>query len=562
MKFTIDLTEERKVKVYEDLARGSDPRGSFFLLVAVSTIIASLGLVMNSTAVVIGAMLVAPLMTPILGLALALVRGDAPLIGVAMRSETFGVGVSILVAALLGLALPSHFDATPEMLSRTSPNLLDLLVAVFAGLAGAYALVDEKLSPVLPGVAISTAIVPPLANSGLSLALGAYAGAWGSFLLFFTNFLSILLVASLVFSLAGMGERLHLRAGVTIARRFGVAAVGFVVVAVLLSGELLKMFDANRLEKQLSLALQDELADQRISDIDNLLIERQENGILVLAHVNGPAIIEPSTVKKIQTNLEDVVLEPVELFVRTNVTHDVSASGSIHQAVAESLDGFFVPAKSLDPRIAVLQTAEQILREHLEQKIGMHLENLEVYPTGEVLTLVAEISGARELGEQEILIIENQIGSAIPELPLQLIVRHETSRLRDKFGNVRVEFSQPVYSAETIEIEARVRDFLTSWTGTKGFRVHASSMTRLDDAYHFLIELKGPSLFSDNDYAQLKGDLKEVFDFPLEIYVRSELETVLGPEGKVSLPDLLDDYRRRNRDAYREETRRLIEEAR
>jgi len=562
MKFTIDLTEERKVKVYEELARGSDPRSSFFLLVAVSTIIASLGLVMNSTAVVIGAMLVAPLMTPILGLALALVRGDAPLIGVAMRSEVFGVGVSILVAALFGLALPSHFDATPEMLSRTSPNLLDLLVAVFAGLAGAYALVDEKLSPVLPGVAISTAIVPPLANSGLSLALGAYAGAWGSFLLFFTNFLSILLVASLVFSLAGMGERLQLHAGVTIARRFGVAATGFVVVAVLLSGELVKMFDATRLQKQLSQALQQELADQRVSEIDDLVIERKKDGILVLARINAPAIIEPSTVKKIQTNLEGVVLEPVELFVRTNVTHDVSASGSIHQAVAESLDGFFVPTKSLDPRITVLQTAEQILRENLEQKIGLHLENLEVYPTGEVLTLVAEISGARDLGAKEILAIENQIGNTLPEIPLSLIVRHESSRLKDKFGNVRVEFAHPVYSPEIIEIEARVGDYLKSWIAEKRFRLYASSMTRLDDAYHFLIELKGPTLFSNTDYAQLTSDLDDEFEFPVEIYVRSELETVLGPGGEVSFPDLLDDYRRRNRDAYREDTRRLIEEAR
>jgi uncharacterized membrane protein len=79
---------------------------------------------------------------------------------------------------------PLPLQVTPERLSRTEPNLMDLLVAVLAGVAGTYALIGARLSPALPGVAIATAIVPPLANSGLCLAMGAYQGAWGSFLLF------------------------------------------------------------------------------------------------------------------------------------------------------------------------------------------------------------------------------------------------------------------------------------------------------------------------------------------------------------------------------------------
>jgi len=196
MKVSFQLSEERKLQVYDDLLHGSDPRKSFFVLVTVSTLIAALGLVMNNVAVIIGAMLVAPLMTPIMGLSLALVRGDTKLLGTAGRSEVLGVALSIFAGALLGLGLPSYFEPTPEMLNRTHPNLFDLLVAVLAGLAGAYALADEKISPVLPGVAISTAIVPPLANCGMAISLGAYQGARGSFLLFFTNFLSILLEPS------------------------------------------------------------------------------------------------------------------------------------------------------------------------------------------------------------------------------------------------------------------------------------------------------------------------------------------------------------------------------
>ena len=97
------------------------------------------------------------------------------------------------------------------MLLRVRPTLLDLFVAVLAGFAGAYAMIDEKVSPALPGVAIAVAIIPPLSNTGICLSLGYYSGAFGSFMLFFANFLSILLVASATFIAAGMSPQLVLK---------------------------------------------------------------------------------------------------------------------------------------------------------------------------------------------------------------------------------------------------------------------------------------------------------------------------------------------------------------
>ena len=122
----IDITDERKHKICDDLRSGSDPRPAFFLLVALSTMIAAFGLVMNSIAVVIGAMLVAPLMTPILGLSLGMIRGDAVMIGLAFRSELLGVLVSIMAGVLLGSMLPGSFEPTSEMFARTKPSLFDL----------------------------------------------------------------------------------------------------------------------------------------------------------------------------------------------------------------------------------------------------------------------------------------------------------------------------------------------------------------------------------------------------------------------------------------------------
>jgi uncharacterized hydrophobic protein (TIGR00271 family) len=154
--------------VIDEINYGSEPAVRFYALVATSTLIAAFGLIANSVAVIIGAMVVAPLMTPIFGMALALVRGDTKLLGRAFQAEVLGVILAVGVSTIFG-SLPLALEATPEMLARTQPNLLDLLVAMLAGFAGSYAMIEERLSPALPGVAIAVAVVPPLANAGLCL---------------------------------------------------------------------------------------------------------------------------------------------------------------------------------------------------------------------------------------------------------------------------------------------------------------------------------------------------------------------------------------------------------
>ena len=194
----IKTSPERREFVVKEVSSGSEPGIRFYLLLTTSALIAAFGLIANSTAVIIGAMLVSPLMTPIIGSSLGLVIGDGRLFANSLRSVVVGTVLAILFSSLLGF-LPLALEATPEMLLRVRPTLLDLLVAVLAGFAGAYAMIDEKVSPALPGVAIAVAIVPPLSNTGICLSLGYYSGAFGSFMLFFANFLSILLVASATF---------------------------------------------------------------------------------------------------------------------------------------------------------------------------------------------------------------------------------------------------------------------------------------------------------------------------------------------------------------------------
>ncbi|MGE5276346.1 MAG: DUF389 domain-containing protein [Acidobacteriota bacterium] len=163
-----------------------------------SAVIASVGLNTNSVAVVIGAMLISPQMGPIVGLGYGLAVRDRP---TARRSAVYvgvSVGLPLLVSTVYFFASPLQ-DATAEILARTKPNLLDLLVALAAAIAGVIALTNEKISAALPGVAIAIAIMPPLCAAGYGLATGQWAIAMGAFYLFAVNAMAIVLCAYVLF---------------------------------------------------------------------------------------------------------------------------------------------------------------------------------------------------------------------------------------------------------------------------------------------------------------------------------------------------------------------------
>jgi len=202
------LTRERRAEVLEQLERASSPSFDFFLLVILSCCIATLGLITNSAAVIIGAMLVAPLMSPILGLSLASVAGRRSMFERAVvaliEGALLAVGLSALLGALVYLVpfgLPTELPA--EILARTHPSPFDLGIALAGGAAAAYALAQPHLSATLPGVAIATALMPPLCTLGLGLALRRPDVWGGALLLFLTNFAAISFAGIVVFVLLG-----------------------------------------------------------------------------------------------------------------------------------------------------------------------------------------------------------------------------------------------------------------------------------------------------------------------------------------------------------------------
>ena len=186
---------------------------SFVAMMLLSTIIATLGVLQDSTAVVIGAMLIAPLMTPILGVAAAIVGGwPLRLVRSTVLVLAAAIG-AIFVAWLLTTWLPGFTDLTTnsQIDTRTSPTMVDLLIALAAGAAGAYATVDKRVSASITGVAIAVALVPPLSVVGVTLQQQRWEDAWGATLLFLTNAIGIILVAAIVFVLMGFVSLARLR---------------------------------------------------------------------------------------------------------------------------------------------------------------------------------------------------------------------------------------------------------------------------------------------------------------------------------------------------------------
>ena len=180
----------------------------FVILLVLASAIASFGLLGDSVAAVIGAMIVAPLMLPIMGLAFSISLGDRPRILNSLLVSLAGIAIAVVVGFLLTLPVAGllHPQTIPQVMVRTAPHLLDLMAALATGVAGAFALARRDVSDTLPGVAIAVSLVPPLANVGILLAFGEPTLASGSLLLFITNYIAILLTGAAVFALMGFRQ--------------------------------------------------------------------------------------------------------------------------------------------------------------------------------------------------------------------------------------------------------------------------------------------------------------------------------------------------------------------
>lgn len=178
--------EEEQKKVLENIKSNISFRGSNLWILACAIVIASVGLNVNSTAVIIGAMLISPLMSPIVGAGFALAIYDFELLKKSGKNLLIATIVSLVVASIYFFISPFK-ETQSELLARTSPNIYDVLIAFFGGLVGVIALTRVEKGNPIPGVAIATALMPPLCTAGYGLAIGNFSYFFGAFYLYSIN---------------------------------------------------------------------------------------------------------------------------------------------------------------------------------------------------------------------------------------------------------------------------------------------------------------------------------------------------------------------------------------
>ncbi len=200
-----NLTETDKSRAIEKLIQNSTPHQDFFMMVIFSVLMATFGLLIDSSAVIIGSMLIAPILYPVLSLSLGVVMSDYRLISrsfnTILRSVVFGVAASAVVTLLFSkMGSGTGF----EIIARTKPSLMYAAIAVIAGMAASFALIKPRLNDTLPGIAISVALIPPVAVIGIGIAKWDWGIMSSALVLLLINVLGIVFASMLVFSLLNL----------------------------------------------------------------------------------------------------------------------------------------------------------------------------------------------------------------------------------------------------------------------------------------------------------------------------------------------------------------------
>lgn len=197
------LQRAGRIELSDRIEVGALGGADYLVMMLLSSSLASLGLIQGSTAVVIGAMLVAPLMGPLIGAGLALIQGNLRLFRKSIGVTLMGIGIGLVVSLCIGLINPG-FEPSLEIEARGTPDLFDLAIAFFSGMAAAYASGRPNVAGTLAGVAIAAALVPPLAVVGLAFTNGLPWLAGNAAILLVTNVVAIILGAAIIFRLFGV----------------------------------------------------------------------------------------------------------------------------------------------------------------------------------------------------------------------------------------------------------------------------------------------------------------------------------------------------------------------
>lgn len=330
------LTIEERRKIIADVQDDSKANFDYLILVALSSSIATLGLLSDSPAVIIGAMVVAPLMSPILAIGLATTTGAKKLLKDALLTLFIGAVLSIVISMLLTwvndeLPFISLHQMPGEVMSRTRSSPVDLTIAIAGGLAAAYAVTRPRLSAALPGVAIATALMPPVCTIGIGLALQDWQVASGAGLLFITNAVAIAFASGLIFLTRGFSKE----------QRFGDAKVpatlwiSTILVVVLLIP--LSYFSLRVIRQAEESRLINAVVDREVALLPNVQLEET-------SFVNGSGVLDLRLTLHTSRSLYWQEIVSLQEAIASGLNREVSLK--VEQVLFRELDPMVPPTQT------------------------------------------------------------------------------------------------------------------------------------------------------------------------------------------------------------------------
>jgi uncharacterized hydrophobic protein (TIGR00271 family) len=322
------LAEVKRAAIRESVASGAALNGSYLAMNLAAALIAGFGLMENSPAVIIGAMLIAMLYGPIVGIALGLAEANLRLLGRSFLSEIVGAALVLAAGWVIGI---STRDLTigSEIFGRTSPNLIDLLIALVGGLAGGFTFVSTGLSGVVVGVAIATALVPPLTTCGILLARQLPNAAAGAFLLFLANFTAIALGAMIMFLLTGLRPAAADKAKKVLMPRLVCLALVLILVFHL-NGTLRRTSAQSIMQSNIRKALAQEVAKIPGARLVDVTLVQRDGKTTTWAVARTPEPISPEQVAHLNDLANKVAGRDMVLTMRSVITAETTRYGNVY----------------------------------------------------------------------------------------------------------------------------------------------------------------------------------------------------------------------------------------
>lgn len=504
----------------------------------ISALVAALGLVTNSAAVIIGAMLISPLMTPMFRVSLGLISGDLPLAWRGVVTLTNGVLLAIGAGVVIGL-LPLPFEVTPEILARTSPTLLDLFVAIFAGTAGCLAIMDERISPVLPGIAIATSLVPPLSASGLCFALGAPGGGFGAFMRFFANLVAILIVSSILYAIAGLVSRKELGSSRQVLRRLSSVLISLFVVFAVLSYSLQRMVAQMHAEQTIERVVRAITVERPATTFHDAKFKLHQSSADVLIVLRTAKAVTPAEAKALEKALEEGLRRDTRLVVRNQIVVDVSATDSMVAVVEEDLDGEFI-TEDLPEKARRVQMAEQQFREILEKLPGVYLRDLSLIDVDRTPVLVASMEGTGLLTASEVGNAERMLKARLNDPAIRLVVRAEdivgiTRKGRILLGEAHLE----TISEQQMEVESEVRAGIEDIPEMVALSIDAVSDTT---GWRVRAKVMGPRAMRPGEVTRIEESAETSLGVAVELDIWMQTDMFVSRDGYAPRTGFLDDW--------------------